>query len=65
MENKKSDLKNRTRIGSAIDNELLEKLKDLSKETKVPQSKLLDEAIELLLREYKNEDEQAATKEVI
>ncbi|MDK7667424.1 MULTISPECIES: ribbon-helix-helix domain-containing protein [Cytobacillus] len=65
MENKKSDLKNRTRIGSAIDNELLEKLKDLSKETKVPQSKLLDEAIELLLREYKNDDEQAATKEVI
>ncbi|WP_072502029.1 ribbon-helix-helix domain-containing protein [Mycobacterium tuberculosis] len=52
-------------MGSAIDNELLEKLKDLSKETKVPQSKLLDEAIELLLREYKNDDEQAATKEVI
>lgn len=65
MENKKSDLKNRTRIGSAIDNELLEKLKGLSKETRVPQSKLLDEAIELLLREYKNDDEQAASKEVI
>lgn len=43
-------LKNRTRIGSAIDKELYDKLQQLSKETKVPISKLLDEAIELLLK---------------
>ena len=50
---RKSDLKNRTRIGSAIDNELLRQLRDLSNETKIPQSKLLDEAIQLLLKKYK------------
>lgn len=50
---RKTDLKNRTRIGSAIDNELLQQLRALSQETKIPQSKLLDEAIELLLKEYK------------
>lgn len=43
-------LKNRTRIGSAIDKELYNKLQLLSRETKIPISKLLDEAIELLLK---------------
>lgn len=43
-------LKNRTRIGSAIDTSLYKKLQELSKFTKVPISKLLDEAIELLIK---------------
>lgn len=47
-----SDLKNRTRIGNTVDNILLEKFKVLSKETRVPMSKLLDEAIENLLKKY-------------
>ena len=38
-------LKNRERIGSAIDKELLNKLREYSKESKIPISKLLDEAI--------------------
>ena len=45
----RKDLKNRTPIGSAVDKNLYEKLKELSNNTKVPMSKLLDEAIELLL----------------
>lgn len=49
-----SDLKNRTRIGLAVDTNILQQLKDLSKETRIPQSKLLDEAIELLLAKHKN-----------
>ena len=44
-------LKTRTTISSTIKNELSEKLKNLSEETKVPISKLLDEAIEYLLKE--------------
>ena len=46
-------LKTRTTISSTIKNELSEKLKNLSEETKVPISKLLDEAIEYLLKERK------------
>lgn len=46
----RNDLKNRTQICSSIDNELNERLSALSKETKVPKSKLLDEAIEILLK---------------
>jgi len=42
-------LKNRTTISSTIKIELNEKLKKLSNETKIPISKLLDEAIEYLL----------------
>jgi hypothetical protein len=61
VEKKKSDLVNRTRLGSAVDNGLLEKLRVLSKETKIPLSRLLDEAIELRINKH-NDDEQAATK---
>ena len=43
-------LKNRERIGSAIDKELMRQLREYSKESKVPISKLLDEAIEDLLK---------------
>ena len=45
-------LKNRTKIGAAIDNNLLEGLKALSVSTRIPLSKLLDEAIEDLLKKY-------------
>ncbi|MGL4912252.1 MAG: ribbon-helix-helix domain-containing protein [Romboutsia sp.] len=45
-------LKNRTRIGSAIDTELYNKLKKLSDTTRIPISKLLDEAIENLLSKH-------------
>lgn len=44
------DLKNRTPISNAVDNELLKQLKKYSSETGIPISKLLDKAIELLLK---------------
>lgn len=47
-----SDLKNRVRIGNAVDKMLFEKLKQLSKETMIPISRLLDRAIQLVLEEY-------------
>ena len=47
-------LKNRTRIGSAIDTELYNKLKELSEQTRIPISKLLDEALELLLAKHQS-----------
>ena len=47
-----SDLVNRQRYTNSIDNVLLEKFKTLSTKTKIPQSKLLDEAIELVLEKY-------------
>ncbi len=45
-------LKNRTKIGSAIDKDLYTKLQELSKETRIPLSRLLDEAIECLLSKH-------------
>ena len=45
------NLKTRTAIGSAVDIDLYNKLKDYSSETKIPISRLLDMAIELLLKE--------------
>lgn len=47
-----NDLKNRQRYSASFDKELLAGLKDLSKETMIPLSKLLDKSIELLLKEY-------------
>ncbi|MEW5569621.1 ribbon-helix-helix domain-containing protein [Rossellomorea marisflavi] len=47
-----SDLKNRTRIGNTVDNQLLKKFKELSTETRIPMSKLIDEALRDLLGKY-------------
>ena len=47
-------LKNRVRIGSAIDKKLYEEIKMISEKTRIPISKLLDEAIEDLVKKYKN-----------
>lgn len=47
-----SDLKNRTRIGNTVNNHILNQFKSLSEQTKIPMSKLLDEAIEDLLKKY-------------
>lgn len=46
-------LRNRTPISNAVETELYEKLKQLSKDTMIPISKLLDRGIELVLDEYK------------
>lgn len=45
----KRGLKNRQPLSNAVKTELYEGLRELSKETKVPISRLLDEAIEDLL----------------
>ena len=45
-------LKNRTPISNAVETKLYEQLQQLSKDTMIPISKLLDRAIELVLKEY-------------
>jgi len=50
-----NDLKNRERITFSIRKELVDKIKQLSAETRIPQSRLVDEAIELLLRKHQGE----------
>ena len=45
-------LKTRTQIGSAVGKVLFIQLKELSKSTKIPMSRLLDEGIEDLLEKY-------------
>jgi hypothetical protein len=45
-------LKTRTPISNAVNTKLYEQLKQLSEETMIPISKLLDRGIELVLREY-------------
>lgn len=49
-----SDLKTRKRIGITVDNDILKEFQKLSKDTKVPMSKLMDEAITDLLIKRKN-----------
>ena len=44
-----SGYRNRTQWTTATDNELLEKFRQLSTQTRIPASRLLDEAIEDLL----------------
>ena len=46
-------LKTRTAFSNAIDSKLYEQFKKLSEQTRIPQSKLLDEAIFDLLNKYK------------
>jgi hypothetical protein len=50
--NVKRGLKNRSTLSNAVDTKLLNKFKELAKETRIPQSKLLDEALKLLLNKY-------------
>ncbi len=52
MDEKKDGLVNRQRYSSTFDIELLSKTKDLSKETSIPMSKLLDKALTLLLKDF-------------
>jgi len=48
----RNDLKSREPVNCAVDKELNQKLIQLSKDTRIPKSKLLDEAIELLLNKH-------------
>jgi hypothetical protein len=50
----RKDLANREPVNCAVDKDLNQKLIQLSKDTKIPKSKLLDKAIELLLKESAN-----------
>lgn len=47
-----SDLVTRSRIGITLNKEILEKFKELSDTTRIPMSKLLDEAVADLLEKY-------------
>lgn len=50
----KPKLVNRKKLGSPVKKEYAERLKQLSEETMIAQSKLLDRALELLFKEYEN-----------
>ncbi|EJS63430.1 TPA: ribbon-helix-helix domain-containing protein [Bacillus nitratireducens] len=47
-------LKNRKTISNAIDKDLHERFEKLAQETRIPKSKLLDEAIGDLLKKYQD-----------
>lgn len=51
-------LKNRIRIGVSVDPDLAEKLRKLSEATRIPASRLLDEAIELLLKKHQPPEQE-------
>lgn len=53
MSENKYGLTNRVRISNAVDKELYKQLKQISDETMIPISKLLDQAIKLLIEEHK------------
>lgn len=46
---------NRVPFATKIDSEIKNRFQELSKETRIPQSKLVDEALEDLIRKYKIE----------
>lgn len=46
----------RGKITLSLEQELIDKLKELSKSTRIPQSRLVDEAIEDLLEKYRGKD---------
>ncbi len=45
-------LKNRTRFTSSLKNELVSSFDELARKTRIPKSRLLDEAIEDLLKKH-------------
>lgn len=49
-------LVNRTRFTSSMKNELMAGFDKLAQETRIPKSRLIDEAIEDLLKKYKKRD---------
>lgn len=51
-----SILVNRTRFTSSLQNELMDAFNQLAKNTRIPKSRLIDEAIEDLLKKYKEKD---------
>lgn len=51
-----ADLTNRVRFSSTLEKSLLEKFKKLSEQTRIPASRLLDEAIKDLLAKYEKEE---------
>lgn len=46
----------RTRFSTSVDKKLLETLDELSKETRIPKSKLVDTALEMLFEKYQIEE---------
>lgn len=47
------ELKNRAYFTTTLPKKLIDKLKELSNETRVPISRLTEEAVEILLKKYK------------
>lgn len=53
--------RNRRQIASTVDPELWDKFRDLSTQTRIPASRLLDEAVEDLLLKFKVIDQKEKT----
>ena len=49
-------LVNRTRFTSSLKNELMQEFDRLAQETRIPKSRLIDEAIEDLLKKYEKKN---------
>ena len=60
-----SDLKTRTRIGNTLDTHLLQKLKALSASTRIPMSRLLDEAVGDLIQKHNTSQALLSSKQSI
>lgn len=56
VEKKARPSKDRMQVGTSLDKKLYAKLRQLSKDTRIPQSKLFDEALELLFEKHNKEE---------
>ena len=52
-----TDLKTRIRIGASVDIQIYRGLKDLSAKTQIPVSRLLDNAIAMLIDSYEKQSD--------
>jgi len=50
------ELKNRQRYTTSIENEVVEKFKEVSERTRIPQSKLVEEAMKYIIKKYGKPD---------
>lgn len=60
--NKSNDLTTRKRAGIVVDKKLWEQFGVLSKKTRIPKSRLIDEAIEDLLKKYDFQPEEKSNE---
>jgi len=57
------ELKNRERYGGSVDKKILKDFRELAEQTRIPATRLLDEAIEDLIKKHKDKNKDSVGRE--